>query len=229
MEEEIRLRGGFVAKDPRLDRIPQFDPRSRNFPIRTLVEGRPLRAYTWRAGQVLDQGSEGACVGFAWAHEMLARPKAVKGLSNDFARNKIYKEAQKIDEWAGEAYDGTSVLAGAKIVQRLGYMPEYRWAFGLEDALLAIGYAGPGVAGLNWYSGMFRPDEEGYLRVTGSRQGGHAIVVNGVDVKRHRVKLHNSWGESWGDNGMAFLDFDDFARLLGEDGEFCVPIVRRLG
>jgi hypothetical protein len=63
----------------------------------------------------LDQGKEGACVGFAWSHELAAYPVRVE-VDDEFARSKIYAEAQKIDEWPGEAYHGTSVLAGAKVV-----------------------------------------------------------------------------------------------------------------
>ena len=45
----------------------------------------------------------------------------MKGLDNDFARG-IYKQAQTLDEWPGDDYEGTSVLAGAKAVQAEGYM-----------------------------------------------------------------------------------------------------------
>jgi len=74
------------------DRLPEFDERSRNFPIglHLLVhygaEAAALvpRSYTWSAGEVLDQGREGACVGFGWSGELLARPSVVAGVTNDF-------------------------------------------------------------------------------------------------------------------------------------------------
>jgi len=221
----MKLRGGFRTTDKRLDRIPQFDERSRNFPIRALVP-KKQRSYTWSCKAWLDQGREGACVGFAWAHDLNARPKII-AVDNSYARG-IYTSAQKIDEWAGEAYEGTSVLAGAKVVSNIGYMTEYRWAFGLDDLILAVGYAGPAVLGLNWYEGMFQPDTKGFLKPTGRLAGGHAILCHSVNVKEKYFKLHNSWGQDWGVNGECFISFEDMDRLLHEQGEACVPVVRTI-
>lgn len=208
------------------DRVPQFDERSLNYPIRTLLPDQP-RSYTWRlpAPEVLDQGREGACVGHAWAHEVAAPPK--RSLSSSNLAFHIYREAQKVDEWSGEAYSGTSVLAGAKIVQSLGHMDEYRWCFSLADIALAVGRQGPVVVGLNWYSGMFSPDADGYIHPTGSLAGGHAILCNGVNIKRRRFMLTNSWGRGWGRDGTCFISFDELDRLLHEQGDACVPVRRR--
>lgn len=214
------------TQDPRLDRIVEFDETSREFPIRTLVPKKP-RSYTWRCDAWLDQGREGACVGFSWSHELAARPKPVGGLTDDFA-HAVYKRAQKLDQWPGETYSGTSVIAGAKAVQELGYVGEYRWAFGLDDLILAVGYAGPAVLGVNWYEGMFRPDEKGYIHPSGNLSGGHAILCHSVNVKKRYFKLHNSWGSDWGNKGECFVSFDDMDRLLKEQGEACVPIQRKL-
>ncbi|MDP8961508.1 MAG: hypothetical protein M3N32_07845 [Actinomycetota bacterium] len=210
---------------PKLDRLVEFDERSRAYPIRTLLPDEP-RSYTWRCDVWHDQGREGACVGFAWAHELSARP-AVVPTSRDDAFT-IYRLAQTLDQWPGENYSGTSVIAGIKALQQLfpDRIAEYRWAFGLEDALLTIGRKGPGVAGLNWYEGMDQVDDRGFIHVTGAIRGGHAILANGVNVKGRYVKIWNSWGPEWGRNGCALLSWDDFGRLLAEDGEFCLPVLR---
>lgn len=218
--------------DPRLDRRVEFDEKSRDYPIRALVAARPFRSYTWSIGAFLDQGREGACVGFAWSHELVARPWVVRAVDDAFAR-RVYRRAQQLDQWPGESYDGTSVIAGAKACHELDLIREYRWAFGLDDLRLAIGYAGPAVLGLNWYSGMFEPDDDGRIAPTGSLAGGHAILAYRVDERRERVWLHNSWGADWGvddrhfGGGKCWLSFADLDRLLGEDGEACVPVVRR--
>ena len=70
----------------------------------------------------------------------------------------LYHEAQKIDEWEGEDYDGTSVRAGLDILRKRGHCmvnegrvsPEAigegikanRWARGVDDVLKTLGYKG---------------------------------------------------------------------------------------
>jgi hypothetical protein len=212
---------------PILDRLPEFDERSRLHNVRSLLPSPDPRSYTWRCTANLDQGNEGACVGFGWAHEGIARPKVIAGVNNATAFN-IYHDAQKIDEWPGEDYQGTSVLAGAKVCQRYGWYTEYRWAFTTMDALAAISRHGPAVIGINWYEGMWDTDERGFIRPTGRLVGGHAPCVRGVNVKDQTVLIHNSWGASWGGTkwgpGTALLTWDDFDRLLHEDGECCIPV-----
>jgi hypothetical protein len=207
------------------DRRVQFDERSRNFPIRALLGTSKPRSYTWSVGTHLNQQSEGACVAFAWVHELIARPVVKKGFGEAEARE-IYKAAQKVDQWPGEAYSGTSVLAGAKVLKERGLIKEYRWAFGLDDLRAVLGARGPAVLGLNWYSGMFEPDGTGRIRPTGSLAGGHAILAFSNSEKHERIWLWNSWGKSWGVNGAAYLTHEDLDKLLKEQGEACIPVVR---
>lgn len=236
----ITLRDDTTTDDRRLDRLVSFDEASRAFSIRTLLEEadvRKPRSYTWSVPVKLDQGAEGACVGFGWSHELAARPVSVPGISNQFARETIYWEAQKLDDWEGGSYpgalpqyEGTSVLAGAKVVQKMGLIREYRWAFGLDDVRLALGYAGPVVLGLNWYQGMFAPQGDGRIAPTGNKMGGHCILAYSVSERLKIVKLWNSWGGDWWAGGSwCYLTFEDLGRLLDEQGEACVPIGRRLG
>lgn len=222
---DIQLKGGESTNDRRLDRVKQFDERSRAYPIRAALPSTKPRSYTWSCNVFLDQGQEGACVGFSLAHELNARPVVVH-VDADYARNQIYREARKIDEWPGEDYEGTSVLAGAKILHNLGYFTEYRWAFGLDDLILAVGRHGPAVLGVNWYEGQFDPDPNGFIHVGGELAGGHAILCNGVNLKGRYFTLHNSWGQDWGNNGECKISFEDIDRLLHEQGEVCVPVMR---
>jgi hypothetical protein len=138
----------------------------------------------------------------------------------------IYHEAQKIDPWPGgdypgafPQYEGSSVLAGVQVAQRLGWCSGYNWAFGLNDLILGVGYRGPAILGINWYEGMSTPDSAGFIHVTGKKLGGHCIVDNSVNVKKERFTLHNSWGAGWGINGECYISFADMDRLLREDGE----------
>jgi hypothetical protein len=232
----VALRDGSEAQDARLARLVHFDERSRGFPVRAALEaGAVPRSYTWSCGQCLDQGPDGACVGFSMTHELIARPAVVRGLTAKFAKEQVYWEAQKIDPWSGGSYpgasptyEGTSVLAGIKVLQKLGYVTEYRWAFGLEDLVLAVGHCGPAVLGIPWYDGMFDMASCGYLHVTGQVAGGHAILCNGVNVKKKTFNLHNSWGPGWGHGGDATVSWDEMDRLLHEDGEAVIPMGRKV-
>ncbi len=229
----MKLRDGTTTEDRRLARLKLFDERSRKYPIRALLKGQKPRSYTWPCPKWLDQGSEGACVGFSLAHELIAKPAMVKGVTPKFALEKLYWEAQRIDPWPGGSYpgaspkyDGTAVLAGVKVAQKLGFIEEYRWAFGLDDLVLAVGRTGPAVLGIPWYEGMFDVHSCGYLHVTGKVVGGHAILCNGVDVKHKTFTLHNSWGPKWGVKGDAKISWDEMERLLHEEGEAVIPVRR---
>ena len=214
-----------------LGRLVNFDERSRNYPIRHLVEAKKPRSYTWRCRAYLDQGSEGACVGYACAHELAARPVEVD-VDTALARS-IYLDSQRIDPWPGGAYpgakpqyEGSSVLAGANILRNRGFVPQYRWAFGLQDLILSVGHLGPAIVGINWYEGMFNTGRDHFVHIDGDVAGGHAILVRGVSVRKQAFVLHNSWGTGWGRYGQAYISWSDMERLLHEDGESVIPLRR---
>ena len=210
------------------DRIPKFDERSRDYPIRILITPTVPRSYTWRCPIVLDQGSEGACTGFAVAQEAAARPVMVAGITNAVAKQ-IYYRARQLDEWEGENYEGSSVLGAMKAGQEKGWYQEYRWVFGGEPELaLAVSFKGPAVLGINWYEGMSNPDRNGLIRPTGALQGGHAILCIGYNTRTGLYRLHNSWGAEWGINGGCFISKQDMALLLKQQGEACVPVIRNM-
>jgi len=219
---------------------PHFDERSKQYPIRTMLPRMQSKTFTlWQNGEILDQGSEGACVGFGWTAEALAGPIQVNldRVNGDMSKepnqfaNYIYKEAQKIDQWPGEDYEGTSVLAGAKIMTRYNILHQYRWAFGTSDIIGALMATGPVVLGINWYSGMYRAPK-GKLSVSGEHVGGHCILAIGYNPSSEAFKgketviLQNSWGNSWGVNGIAEMTIEDLDRLVKEGGEACVPLIR---
>ena len=245
------LRDGTEVEDPRLGRLIQFDERSRAYPLAAVIDVEKPRSYTWRidTGFIIDQGREGACVGLAVVNELQARPAEVRfggeAAANMFAVRSIYWEAKKIDPWEGEAYEGTSVLAGVTVAQRLGYFEEYRWAFGLDDLVLGIGRHGPAILGLNWFETNYTPDAAGFIRPEGQWVGGHAILAravkvvwrdgmswdehgwDAVDLDRSYITQRNSWGP-WGHRGSGdcYVTLRDMGRWLDQQGE-AVFAVRR--
>lgn len=230
------LRDGSIVSDNRLGRIYQPDQRNRSFHVRSLasVAAKQPRSYTWACGTVLDQGNEGSCVGHGWAHELIANPVAVPGVDHEYAVKKIYWPAQQLDGYPGGAYpgarpfyEGTSVLAGAKAVQKLGLITGYTWAYSLDDMIMGVGYQGPAVIGVNWYEGMIDTETNGRIRPVGEMLGGHCVLINGVNLRQRIFKGVNSWGRSWGIAGAFIICFDDMENLLIEDGECCFAVGRK--
>lgn len=229
--------------DHTFDWKPRFDERSKAYPVRDTIATPPKkRNKLWKIGPILDQGSEGACVGFGWSAEAFSTPVAVDlsrvradvpRTPNQFALN-TYHTAQKLDEWSGEAYDGTSVLAGAKALQQFGLLKEYRWAFSIEDVVDTILAKGPVVLGIHWFDGMYEAPN-GVLSVSGPMVGGHCIAAVGFRLASDKlggedgIILQNSWGADWGMKGLAEIRVSDLAALLNEDGEACVPSRRSYG
>lgn len=248
----IQLRGKAKTEDARLDRVYELDWRSLSYlagPSAGTAPRKP-RSYTWKLDSFLDQGSEGSCVGHGYAHELAATPVPVAGMTHEYAVQGIYWPAQKEDPWDGGSYpganpfnEGTSVLTGAKICKDKGYYSQYNWAMNAQDIAEALGYKGPVVLGVDWWTGMFGPDLTGFLHVSGKVEGGHCICAIGVkivwkswfnkfisstwenvDKDKSYVLLHNSWGPDWGMHGRAKLSLSDLDTLMKSAGEACVPV-----
>lgn len=232
-----------MSEDKTFNWKPTFDERSKDFPIRAAIKERPKkRTKKWRNGVILDQGREGACVGFGWTAEALSTPVSVDltrvkaDVPHDptaFAHS-IYQRAKVLDPWEGENYEGTSVLAGAKAMREAGLIKEYRWCFNVEDVIDAILTTGPVVLGIYWYESMYDAPN-GVLDVSGQIVGGHCITAVGFKLAKDSVTgedtviLQNSWGYSWGTWGLAEIRVRDLKVLLDNDGEACVPFKRSYG
>ncbi len=235
----IELRDGSTVEDPRFDRLPDPDPRDNLFSIMQVVGGQPEPvSVDWAFPEgtpVLDQGREGACVGYGCTNELLCNPVPVIGLDGTFAREQVYWPAQRDDNWPGGSYpgaqpfyEGTSVRAGLKRLAQLGYVGEYRWAKTEAELALAIS-AGPVILGTDWYQGMVRPDSKGYLNATGAKIGGHCYLAIGLKVTSPATgtlkpdttrpgsgyyTIYNSWGPRWGKNGTARISRATMRKLM---------------
>ncbi len=165
------------------------------------------------------------CVAYAWLHWAEDGPVTHKQAPPPLASPKfVYDRSQQIDEWPGVDYNGTSVRAGAKSLQELGIISGYHWAQNYNDVVVALLTTGPVVVGSRWYAGMSRPDNSYRLQLSGSVVGGHAYVLNGVNIDKQLFRMKNSWGRRWGRSGRAYLDFGDLGALLDQGGEACLAI-----
>lgn len=221
---------------PGMGRKVSFDERSKDYPIRQLLGETTLRNKVWRRPIALDQGITSECVGYSLWGAYNTQPQT---RSYPFAQRTmytptdIYHGAQLLDEWAGENYDGSSVLGGVKWMHQMGLIREYRWCFTLDEVLQTLAYVGPVVVGTNWLSDMFNgpdPDPgrlaapEYALSCTGAAAGGHAYELHGVDIDGELVIGTNSWSSSWGDEGRMYIKWEDLDTLLQDQGEALVIV-----
>lgn len=204
--------------------------------MRTLVEGLRPRSRSWPLGVRLDQRREGACTGFAAAHDLAAVPAPARDVTDELARE-IYYEARRRDEWPGENYDGSSVLGAAKAIVAMGFAGEYRWAgeggasaSAIDDVVLALGHVGGVVFGTDVTDSWYEPEPGAVVTANGPVIGGHSYFVRGVILSRDGqrrllgrgvqlrgeplLRITNSWGPGWGKSGECFMWASDAERLL---------------
>jgi len=167
----------------------------------------------------LDQGSQPHCVGFAWRQWLASAPLMTKaGPQSEI----IYHAAQQCDEWPGQGYAGTSVRAGAKVLQTLGHVMSYVWAFTADDvATWLLSGRGTVVAGTTWTTGMMRPNVNGFIVPDGGTVGGHAYLITGYNRVSGTFRVLNSWSADWGDNGRAWIAGEHLDMLIRDGGEAC--------
>lgn len=222
-----------------LGRIEVIDERDKNFPVSSILSeaksGVPdiPRRFWWADGWWGNQGSYPHCVAFAWMHFLEDGPVVQDAMDEDRSKPfynplEFYNLCQQHDQWPGENYAGTSVRAGAKILNHLGVIKSYRWAFTVEDMIQTIKYIGPMVVGTRWYSDMSWPDANGVITASGQAQGGHAYLINGLDMNKGMFRIKNSWGRDWGKQGYAYISFDDFSTLLSSGGEACIAFENKM-
>lgn len=235
MSATVLRDGATVTEDRRLDLIPKVDPRGlANYPVAELLRSpAPPRGRSWAAGPVLDQGREGACVGFACVGELAAEPGPRHGrdpATLDLLARRVYRRATELDEWPETTPTsdlGTSLTAGGAAMVELGLADEYRWGAGVDelarvltrtkaDAKATATTFGPAVAAVEWRDGMYEAAEargwgprRAMLRTDGRLVGYHAILVRGYVAKAKRYGLP----------GRAYLLRNSWGAGYGIDGD----------
>lgn len=209
-----------------LDRVYRPDPR--NWPLTNLIlvpEVFPASRSYYRK-VILDQGSTPGCVGFSQATWAATAPHG-SGRMTDAIGTQVYQLAKFRDEYAGENYDGSSVLGGCEAALKdKQWSTSYYWARTADEILTALQIHSV-IFGIDWYTGMFHPDSNGLIQISGQVEGGHAI--SGSAYRRDKngttlIRLDNSWGPGWGIKGSAFIMLDDIMQLMAAQGECAVPV-----
>jgi hypothetical protein len=216
-----------------LGRHIRHDERSRDykFPTRGLSLTSAVHI---RRVPVLDQGDLGACTGTA-AIGALGTDPFYRTMSKNFTFDmdhaaKLYSLFTRKDSFLGSypPYDtGSDGLTSGKVLKELGLISGYQHTFSLNDALLALTVT-PWVTGINWYSSMDIPDEDGHVTIERNAytRGGHQVEAFALDVDNELIWFWNSWGPFWGIDGKFSMSFHDFGRLLSERGDVTVYVPR---
>lgn len=215
-----------------LGRLPAVSAKDHDFLLAALLPPEPLGDPSlagfkyWPAPAALDQGRTSSCVGHG-VHQLL-KCSPIRNIKNIPLPIPIYKEAQLNDEFPGVDPQvlGTSLRAGVKVVQRLGYVESYHWCWDIETANRYILSTGPLLLGVEWFEGMLRTDKKGFIYPTGRSVGGHCVLEVGVnligktpDGRTGFATILNHWGLKWGRKGRAKIALEDLSALLVGGGE----------
>lgn len=186
----------------------------------------------------LDQGAEGACTGFGLAaviNLLLSR----RGSERRVSPRMLYEMAKKYDEWKGEDYVGSSCRGAVRGWNSMGVCSEklapykvselgwslnieqardarattlgayYRVSKRLSDYHAALNEAGALFASARVHKGWERGSvKNGRIPMKAGTLGGHAFAIVGYSEDGFWVQ--NSWGKSWGDNGVALWSYEDW-------------------
>jgi hypothetical protein len=220
------------AADPRLGRHVAHDSRSLRY-LAPRRDPRKLASVRHHVNiPILDQGNLGSCTGHAGTNVLAgdafwqAGRDAIGTSDPHLYAVGVYSDATSVDSWPGQYVPddtGSDGLSVAKVLQQRGLISGYQHATSLEAALTALAER-PVMVGTNWLEGMYDPDPTGKLTVSGAVAGGHEYCLDELDVAGKRVWMRNSWGDTWGMQGRAWMAWDDLGTLLAADGD-CTVLV----
>lgn len=221
-----------VTHNRTLDWVPKPDPLNEMFRVASLdcyAAGSERHSIQRTKRVWLDQGREGACTGFGAEHVRALTPYPQPNITNESARL-VYYEARRRDEWTGEDYEGSSVNGAMKAERFFGRISEWRWMKTMAEVRHALSWHGAVEIGVNWYTGMFDVDGEGFVHPSGIIEGGHALALSGFKMLNgaRTYWLDNNWSNEWGFAGGCRIWEEDLQQLLSEDGEFACPKKVRL-
>jgi len=148
------------------------------------VKSRQPDADSWWS--YYNQGTEGACVGFATSR-LMSHLNRVR-----YDARWLYKEAQKVDYWPGEDYQGTAVSAAFDVLRDRGHRMQ-TW---VEPRVSA------GISANRWLTTV---DEV------------HQVIDLPLAVKLGAVPLMNSWGLAF--PRVTWMPDETLALLLEREGE----------
>ncbi|BHH84100.1 C1 family peptidase [Desulforhopalus sp. 52FAK] len=187
---------------------------------------------------ILDQGTEGACTGFGLAAAINLQ-LAQRGEQRRVSPRMLYEMAKKFDEWEGEAYSGSSCRGAISGWYNTGVCSEelapytasavgwqltldqardarattigayYRINKRLSDFHAALNEVNAIYVSASVHEGWRKKNiKKGVIPFKGAPIGGHAFAIVGYNSDGFFVQ--NSWGETWGNDGVALWSYEDW-------------------
>jgi hypothetical protein len=121
-------------------------------------------------------------------------------------------EGEPNGENGGYARSAAEVLLNLKRIEAYAFAPDIatiKWWL-LNRGCMMVGSM--------WLQGMMNPDVNNKVYATGSNRGGHFYLINEWTCDNY-IGIQNSWGNSWGNNGKAYISQADFEKLFTFYGE----------
>jgi hypothetical protein len=218
--------------------LPERDART----LHVLNRFRFIQTVTHRElVPCFDQGDLGSCTANAALGCMMTEPFAAINVTyGEPDCVKLYEAETKLDDSQipGEYPPNDTGSTGSwsmMALEQQGVIKSYHHTRSLFTALRLLN-RGPVSVGVTWYESMFTPtqvntspdgDTGFFLNVDEHSEvaGGHQVCVTANDVEHQRVLIRNSWGTTWGDQGHAWLTWNDLDLLLHEGGDVVQPMV----
>jgi hypothetical protein len=220
--------GRIYAPDPRDRRFALTEDRMKAIPV-ALEPGVKRRKLPWRHGPILDQDNTNECTVYCAVQQIQSAPRVHQLLWRADQFTAVYRRALQIDEFPGEADEGTSERAVQKVLQEMGLIDSYLWVPDEDTAKEYLMTRGMLDQGTDWFTGMDSPDKHGYVEPTGTVRGGHEYVKRWYYPPTHykypdTYEYINSWGEGFGERGIFRMKADADRYVLWQlNGDLCSP------
>jgi len=165
--------------------------------------------------QPLDQGETPHCVGFSGADFGINNPIQDNYTSQD--GHDFYYKCKVIDGEPNQE-NGSSVRSIAKVLKNINRVNAYAFAASVAEIKYWLLTQGPVIMGTIWTNDMFNPDSNNIIHPTGDVAGGHAYLINEITTDL-LYGIQNSWDDSWGINGKAYISEADLTLIFRNGGE----------
>ncbi|MEE4175798.1 MAG: C1 family peptidase [Xanthomonadales bacterium] len=213
-------------------------PDIRDWPYQPALVNLARRVDPPRNLAILDQKGEGACTGFGLAAVINYLNQQRQEAHKRVSPRMLYEMARRHDEWEGERYTGSSCRGAIKGWYHTGvaeerlwkYVPGrpghltvdaaknarnttigayYRLAHRISDFHAALNETQVLYCSARVHGGWASP-EDGVIQRREDTTGRHAFAVVGYDERGFWVQ--NSWGDGWGEGGLAIWTYEDWQR-----------------